>query len=56
MDRVGAVATVTVDRPDAMNALDRPTLEELRDRLAEVFTPGAPMSDIVEFLRARVPA
>ena len=36
MDRVGAVATVTVDRPDAMNALDRPTLEELRDRLAEV--------------------
>jgi enoyl-CoA hydratase len=25
-----------VDRADAMNALDRPTLEELRDRLAEV--------------------
>ena len=36
MDRAGAVATVTVDRADAMNALDRPTLEELRDRLAEV--------------------
>ncbi len=36
MDRDGAVATVTVDRPDAMNALDRPTLEELRDRLAEL--------------------
>jgi enoyl-CoA hydratase len=27
---------VTVDRPDAMNALDRPTLEELRDRLREL--------------------
>ncbi|HUI37887.1 MAG TPA: enoyl-CoA hydratase-related protein, partial [Gaiellaceae bacterium] len=36
MDREGAVATVIVDRADAMNALDRPTLEELRDRLAEV--------------------
>jgi enoyl-CoA hydratase len=36
VDREGAVATVIVDRADAMNALDRPTLEELRDRLAEV--------------------
>jgi enoyl-CoA hydratase len=27
---------VTVDRPDAMNALDRTTLEELRDRLREL--------------------
>ena len=27
---------MTVDRPEAMNALDRPTLEELRDRLAEL--------------------
>ncbi|HET7806853.1 MAG TPA: enoyl-CoA hydratase-related protein [Gaiellaceae bacterium] len=36
VDREGAVATVTVDRPDAMNALDRPTLEELRDTLAEL--------------------
>ncbi|MDX6613176.1 MAG: Enoyl-CoA hydratase/isomerase, partial [Blastocatellia bacterium] len=27
---------MTVDRPDAMNALDRPTLEELRDRLREL--------------------
>ena len=36
MDREGAVATVIVDRADAMNALDRPTLEELRDRLREL--------------------
>ena len=36
MDREAAVATVIVDRADAMNALDRPTLEELRDRLAEL--------------------
>ena len=27
---------MTVDRPDAMNALDRPTLGELRDRLREL--------------------
>jgi enoyl-CoA hydratase len=31
-----AVATVTVDRPDAMNALDVATLTDLRDRLAEL--------------------
>jgi enoyl-CoA hydratase len=31
-----AVATVTVDRPDAMNALDVTTLTELRDRLGEL--------------------
>src|SRR5205814_1028473 len=36
VDREGAVATVLVDRQEAMNALDRPTLEELRDRLAEL--------------------
>ena len=29
VDRDGAIATVTIDRPEAMNALDRPTLEEL---------------------------
>jgi enoyl-CoA hydratase len=32
----GAVAIVTVDRPDAMNALDVTTLTELRDRLREL--------------------
>jgi enoyl-CoA hydratase len=32
----GAVAIVTVDRPDAMNALDVATLTGLRDRLAEL--------------------
>jgi enoyl-CoA hydratase len=31
-----AVATVTVDRQDALNALDLPTLTELRDRLGEL--------------------
>ena len=36
VERVGAVAVVTVDRPEAMNALDQPTLAELRDRLAEL--------------------
>ena len=34
IERDGAVATVIVDRPDAMNALDVSTLTELRDRLA----------------------
>jgi enoyl-CoA hydratase len=32
----GAVATVTVDRPEALNALDLPTLTQLRDRLVEL--------------------
>jgi enoyl-CoA hydratase len=36
VERDGAIATVTVDRPEAMNALDRPTLEQLRDRLQEL--------------------
>jgi enoyl-CoA hydratase len=30
------IAVVTIDRPDALNALDRETLTELRDRLREV--------------------
>jgi enoyl-CoA hydratase len=34
--RDGAVATVTIDRQDALNALDQPTLTELRDALAEL--------------------
>ncbi len=38
--RSGAVAVVTIDRPDALNALDVPTLTELRDRLAELAWDG----------------
>jgi len=34
--REGALAVVTVDRPDALNALDVATLTELRDRLREL--------------------
>jgi enoyl-CoA hydratase len=34
--REGAVAIVTVDREEALNALNLPTLTELRDRLAEL--------------------
>ena len=36
VDREGAVAVVTVDRQEAMNALDVATLTELRDRLREL--------------------
>jgi len=36
VDRAGAVATVTVDRPQAMNALDIATKVALRDRLVEL--------------------
>ena len=36
VERDGPVAVVTVDRPDAMNALDVVTLTELRDRLREL--------------------
>jgi enoyl-CoA hydratase len=36
VEREDAVATVVVDRPDAMNALDVETLTELRDRLQEL--------------------
>jgi enoyl-CoA hydratase len=36
VDRADAVALVTVDRQEAMNALDVATLTELRDRLREV--------------------
>ena len=34
----GGVAVVTIDRQDALNALDLPTLTELRDRLGEQAT------------------
>jgi enoyl-CoA hydratase len=36
--REGAVAVVTIDRQDALNALDVETLTELRDRLRELST------------------
>ena len=84
VDRDGAVAVLTVDRQDALNALDVATLAELRDRLrdaaaddvlvvvggtipredtdelkqlgvAEVFGPGAATTEIVDFLKGKVP-
>ena len=36
VDREDAVAVVTVDRQEALNALDVATLTELRDRLQEL--------------------
>ncbi len=36
LTREGAVAVVTIDRPEALNALDVATLTALRDRLAEL--------------------
>jgi methylmalonyl-CoA mutase C-terminal domain/subunit len=37
--------------------IPKPDVEELKRRgVAEVFTPGAPVSEIVEFLRGRLPA
>lgn len=36
VERADAVATITINRPERRNALDRPTKEALRDRLAEV--------------------
>jgi enoyl-CoA hydratase len=36
VERQGAVAVVTIDRQDALNALDVATLTELRDRLREL--------------------
>jgi enoyl-CoA hydratase len=41
VDRSDAVAVVTVDRQDALNALDVETLTELRDRLSELAEDGA---------------
>jgi enoyl-CoA hydratase len=36
VSREDAVAVLTIDRPEAMNALDVGTLQELRDRLVEL--------------------
>ncbi|HEY2939658.1 MAG TPA: enoyl-CoA hydratase-related protein [Gaiellaceae bacterium] len=36
VEREDGIALVTVDRPEAMNALDLPTLGDLRDRLREL--------------------
>jgi enoyl-CoA hydratase len=41
VDRTDAVAILTVDRQDALNALDVTTLTELRDRLRDVAGDGA---------------
>jgi enoyl-CoA hydratase len=40
VERDAAVAVVTIDRQDALNALDLPTLTELRDRLLELRDDG----------------
>lgn len=40
VERDAGVAIVTIDRQDALNALDPPTLTELRDRLAELADDG----------------
>ena len=48
VEHVLVVVGGTIPRPDA---------EELIERgVAAVFTPGAPTSEIVDFLRAKVPA
>jgi enoyl-CoA hydratase len=40
LSREDAVAVLTIDRPEAMNAFDVGTLEELRDRLLELREEG----------------
>ncbi len=41
VERDGAVAVVTIDRPEALNALDPTTLTALRDALAELAADAA---------------
>jgi enoyl-CoA hydratase len=41
------VAVVTLDRPDALNALDRASLEALRARVAEIAADGAARAVVV---------
>ena len=37
--------------------IPKPDVEALKEQgVAEIFTPGAPVSEIVEFLQAKVPA
>src|SRR5256885_14000273 len=40
LTRVGAVATLTLDRPKALNALDAPTLRELARAIRELRRDG----------------
>jgi methylmalonyl-CoA mutase C-terminal domain/subunit len=36
--------------------IPRPDVEALKEQgVAEIFTPGAPVSEIVEFLQAKIP-
>jgi enoyl-CoA hydratase len=41
VDRDGAVAIVTIDREEALNALDLPTLTELRNQLRDLADDGS---------------
>ncbi|MBU6281974.1 enoyl-CoA hydratase/isomerase family protein [bacterium] len=43
LGREGSVATIRIDRADKMNALDRATLSELRDAIAELARMPAPV-------------
>ncbi|MCL4685696.1 enoyl-CoA hydratase/isomerase family protein [Myxococcota bacterium] len=47
LERRGAVAVVTLDRPGALNALDRASLEALQARLADVRADGTARALVV---------